>query len=86
MANKHNVFNVFFVKWGWLWTLVLVVPFVVLTSYTYSCGTVELVRKHVIRVLVIATAIWFLCVRTFNYIEHITGKDSLVLTNELVIG
>jgi len=74
MANKHNVFNVFFVKWGWLWTLVLVVPFVVLTSYTYSCGTVELVRKHVIRVLVVATTIWFLCVRTFNYIEHITGS------------
>jgi len=74
MSNKHNVFNVYFVKWGWLWTLLLVVPFVVLTSYTYTCGTMELVRKHVIRVAVVATAIWFFCVRTFNYIEHITGS------------
>jgi len=73
MASKHNVFNVFFVKWGWLWTLVLVVPFVVLTSYTYTCGTMEIVRKHVMRVAVVATAIWFVCVRAFNYIEHVTG-------------
>jgi len=74
MANKNNVFNVYFVKWGWLWTLILVVPFVFLTSYTYSCGTLELVRKHVIRVLLVATSIWFFCVRFFNYIEHVTGS------------
>lgn len=74
MANKHNVFNVYFVKWGWLWTLVFVVPFVFLTSYTYTCGTLELVRKHVIRVLVVATAFWFLCVRAFSYIEQVTGS------------
>ena len=49
MASKHNIFNVVFVKWGWLWTLSLVTPFVVLTSYTYSCGTMDLVRKHVTR-------------------------------------
>jgi len=74
MANKHNIFNVVFVKWGWLWTLSLVVPFVVLTSYTYSCGTMDLVRKHVARVVVVATAVWFFCVRAFNYVEHVTGS------------
>jgi len=74
MSAKHNLLNVVFVKWGWLWTLITLVPFVILTSYTYTCGTFNLVLKHVMRILVVGTSVWFVCVRLFVHIEHLTGE------------
>ncbi|XP_054287497.1 acyl-coenzyme A diphosphatase FITM2-like [Macrosteles quadrilineatus] len=72
-ARKDNMFNVYFVKIAWGWTLVLSVPFVVLTSSTYCCGRKDKILKHLIR-LGVATFNWFFWVHLFAYIESIVGR------------
>ncbi|XP_046660309.1 acyl-coenzyme A diphosphatase FITM2 isoform X1 [Homalodisca vitripennis] len=72
-ARKDNIFNVYFVKIAWGWTLILSVPFVVLTSSTYCCGKREKILKHLIR-LAVATASWFFWVHLFAYIESTVGR------------
>ncbi|XP_075225052.1 acyl-coenzyme A diphosphatase Fitm [Lycorma delicatula] len=72
-SRKDNILNVYFVKIAWGWTLLLTLPFVVLTSYTTCCGKREKVVKHLSR-LGIATATWFIWVNLFNYIERSYGK------------
>ena len=71
-SSKHNFFNVWFVKIGWGWTLLLLGYFVYLTSNTYCAGRIELVQKHLSR-LGIATLWWYTWTSVFNYIEHTTG-------------
>lgn len=72
-ARKDNIFNVYFVKIAWGWTLIMSVPFVVLTSSTYCCGRRDKILKHLLRIL-IATFSWFLWVRFFSYIESTVGR------------
>lgn len=38
LARSDNVFNKFFVKFAWGWNLLLIVPFVIFTTYIYCCG------------------------------------------------
>ncbi|KAK6617071.1 hypothetical protein RUM43_014673 [Polyplax serrata] len=75
LSNSRNVFNQYFVKIGWFWTLVLTAPFVFLTSFTYCCGKKKLVLTHLSR-LAIATGIWYLFTGCFQYIEENFGKCS----------
>lgn len=72
-AHKENVFNQYFVKIAWGWTLVMTIPFVSLTALTYCCGKKDKVLKHLIR-LWVATASWFFWVRLFSYIESTVGR------------
>ncbi|XP_046993469.1 acyl-coenzyme A diphosphatase FITM2 [Schistocerca americana] len=72
-SSSANVFNVYFVKLGWGWTLLVAFPFLILTSYTYCCGKRELVLKHLMR-LGISTCCWFFWVNTFSYIESNYGR------------
>lgn len=72
LSDTKNIFNSYFVKLGWFWTLVVSVPFVVLTSITYCCGKRDMVIKHTIRLL-IATANWYIFVNLFIYIESNYG-------------
>lgn len=73
-ARSDNFFNVYFVKWGWAWTLALSVPYIVLTSFTLCCGNRgKLIREHVSRILV-ATFFWFMWTKAFNYIETVYGR------------
>lgn len=72
-ARKDNIFNVYFVKVAWGWTLIMSVPFVVLTSSTYCCGRREKILKHLIR-LGVATVLWFFWVRFFSFIETTVGR------------
>lgn len=72
-ARKDNVFNVYFVKIAWGWTLIMSVPFVVLTSSTYCCGRRDRILKHLIR-LAIATMSWYFWVHLFAYIESTVGR------------
>lgn len=73
-ARSDNIFNVYFVKWGWAWTLVLSVPYMVLTSCILCCGNREkLIKEHVPRI-VIATFFWFGWTKTFNVIETLYGR------------
>lgn len=72
LANRQNVFNVFFVKLGWGWTLSILGIFVLLTSNIYCCGNQKLIRNHLAR-LVVGTVSWYSCTSLFEYIEHVTG-------------
>ena len=52
MARADNIFNVFFVKWSWGWTLTFVSLFVGLTSFTTSCGKTDVIRNQSIRLVI----------------------------------
>ncbi len=69
----NSFLNQYFVKLGWFWTLLLTIPFVFMTSYTYCCGKKELLIQHLAR-LGIATGFWFFWVNFFVYFEGITGQ------------
>lgn len=73
-ARSDNIFNVYFVKWGWAWTLALSVPYMVLTSCILCCGNREkLIKEHLPRILV-ATFFWFVWTKAFNFIETMYGR------------
>lgn len=73
-ARSDNIFNVYFVKWGWAWTLVLSVPYMVLTSLILCCGNRDkLIKEHLPRIL-IATFFWFGWTKMFNFIETAYGR------------
>ena len=71
-SNKYNVFNQYFVKVGWGWTFGLLSVFIFLTSYTYCCGRMDLVRRHLSRLLV-GTFFWYFWTSIFDQVEHVTG-------------
>lgn len=73
-ARSDNLFNVYFVKMGWAWTLVLSSPFLFMTSYTLCCGDAQrLVKRHLPRIL-IATAFWWSWTKLFRIIENSYGR------------
>lgn len=72
-SRRDNIFNVYFVKLAWGWTLSFSLPFVSLTSLTFCCGRKDKVLKHLIR-LVIATLSWYFWVTLFLYIGSIVGS------------
>lgn len=73
-ARSDNFFNLYFVKWGWAWTLLISVPYLVLTSFTICCGNREkMLREHLPRMM-IATVFWFSWTKSFNFIEAIYGR------------
>ncbi|KAK9502880.1 hypothetical protein O3M35_011568 [Rhynocoris fuscipes] len=75
-ARKENFFNQYFVKVGWGWTLLILLPFVSTTSFVYCCGKRKKIIEHVIR-LVIATGFWYFWTNFFNYIETIYGRCNI---------
>lgn len=68
-SRKGNLFNVYFVKLSWGWTMAAVGSFVWLTSTVSSCGDKSKIQKHIAR-LVIATVMWFTWTASFNLIEE----------------
>lgn len=87
-SMPDNVFNQYFVKVGWGWTLLVTSPFLLMTSYTYCCGKVDKIVQHVTR-LGIATFAWFFWTKLFWYIETMYGYCSVSpkkhLTKEICI-
>ncbi|XP_046397156.1 acyl-coenzyme A diphosphatase FITM2 [Ischnura elegans] len=72
-SKTSNVFNQYFVKLGWGWTLAVTLPFVITTSTTYCCGNRQKVYKQLLR-LCIGTCMWFFWTKLFAYIESSYGK------------
>lgn len=73
-SRSDNIFNLYFVKWGWAWTLILSVPYVILTSFVLCCGDRgKVIKEHIPRI-VIATTFWFIWTKTFNFIETFYGR------------
>jgi len=72
LSNKRNVFNVYFVKLGWGWTLALLIPFISLTSSVYTSLNPTSMLKHLSR-MAVGTFGWYFWVNLFVYIEELTG-------------
>ncbi|XP_021207160.2 acyl-coenzyme A diphosphatase FITM2 [Bombyx mori] len=73
-SRSDNFFNQYFVKIGWFWTLVITVPYVLLTSYTTCCGKRRMIATaHMVRLL-IATVFWWGWTTLFNVIENNYGR------------
>lgn len=71
-STTANIFNQYFVKLGWFWTLFISIPFVYMTSFTYCCGKKPMIYGHLTR-LAIATFFWFFWVNFFVYVESLYG-------------
>lgn len=72
-ARKSNLFNYYFVKWGWAWTLLSVSIFLGLTSFVYCCGNKDRIRRHFYR-LGIGTLMWFSWTKSFVLLESYTAS------------
>ena len=72
LSNKRNVLNVYFVKFGWGWTLLVLIPFISFTSSLYTSLNPLAILKH-LRRMAVATCGWYIWVNLFVYIEELTG-------------
>lgn len=74
LSRSDNAFNKYFVKFAWGWNLMLLIPFLIFSSYVYCCGQKErIVKHHVVRIGV-ATFFWWFWTNVFNYIEASYGR------------
>uniref|UniRef100_A0A6B2EC49 Putative inositol phospholipid synthesis protein scs3p n=1 Tax=Phlebotomus kandelakii TaxID=1109342 RepID=A0A6B2EC49_9DIPT len=73
-ARSDNLFNQYFVKIGWFWTLILTIPYSVLTSYILCCGDAKRTLKHHMVRIAIATMFWYSWTKLFNVIEAAYGR------------
>lgn len=73
-ARSDNLFNLYFVKVGWGWTLLFMVPFTVLSSYTITCGDMKRMLRHHFPRILIATFFWFFWTKLFNIVETSYGR------------
>lgn len=74
LSRSDNIFNKVFVKFAWGWNLILLVPFVILTSLIYCCGNRQKMVKHHLSRLCIATFFWWFWTTLFNIIEAAYGR------------
>ena len=72
-AYKHNFLNQYVVKLGWLWSLVVLLPFIGMTSAVYTGFNFKYICQHLSR-LAIATFFWFSLTTLFDKIDTNTGK------------
>jgi hypothetical protein len=75
LAQKDNILNAYFVKFGWAWTLVACVPFVLMTSLVYTGYNWIVVKNHLARIA-IATLAWYVFTSLFDHVDTVTGKCS----------
>jgi len=73
-SSKRNIFNQCFVKLGWMWTLLITGPYMILTAFVYGG---EFWRKSVLRAfmrLACATGVWYFWTKAaFPTVENLTG-------------
>lgn len=77
LSRSDNAFNQYFVKFAWGWNLIVLVPYIVFTSYIYCCGKIDAIIKHHVSRLFIATFFWWFWTSFFNIIEANYGKCSV---------
>ena len=72
ISSKANILNQYTTNLGWTWSILLLIPFVYLTSLIYTHAHYPLILRHLIRLL-IATFIWYIITWIFNHFETLTG-------------
>ncbi|CAL8366943.1 unnamed protein product [Lota lota] len=73
-SGPKSFLNVYLVKVGWGWTLLLLTPFLLLSNASLNRSGSFVFRR--LLSLVVATACWYVCTETFFYIENVTGSCS----------
>ena len=68
---KSNIFNRYFAKLGWAWTICLLGPFIYLTLIK-THNIYQIVTRHLVRLLV-ATVLWYFITYFFVNFEMYTG-------------
>lgn len=83
-SRKDNMFNLYFVKLSWGWTMISVGSFVYLVNSLNSCGDRSKVRiiMHMMR-LIIATGVWYFWTNFFVFVEERYGycNKAIVLSD-----
>ncbi|KAH0619114.1 hypothetical protein JD844_018800 [Phrynosoma platyrhinos] len=72
MSNKRNLINLYFVKFAWAWTLILLLPFISITNYHVTRNIMAVAQR--LSTLLVGTAIWYTCTGVFLHIEDLTGS------------
>lgn len=72
------------VKLSWGWTLLLLTPFILLCNSSFSRSVYFLGRR--LLSVAVATAVWYVCVGTFFYIEDVTGSCFETAAREMTKG
>ncbi|XP_029574631.1 fat storage-inducing transmembrane protein 2 [Salmo trutta] len=67
-SNRRNVVNMYFVKVSWGWTLLLLTPFILFTSYKNLAFALRRLSS-----LVVATAVWYTFTKFFTHINNATS-------------
>lgn len=65
-AQPHNIFNDYFVKFGWAWTLAAFAPLALMSGLSYNGATGAF--WSCVRIA-IATGVWFGCTKLFDEIR-----------------
>ncbi|KAK5642112.1 hypothetical protein RI129_008279 [Pyrocoelia pectoralis] len=74
LSKSSNIFNQYFVKIAWGWNLLLLIPYVLMTSFIYCCGQKDRILKHHLVRLLIATFWWWFWTTLFGLIEFRYGR------------
>ena len=81
-SEKDSFLNQYFVKIGWFWTLVVLMPFQCLTRKSIDNSAKWYNVSDLARIL-ITTSIWYFSIYTFNYVELSTSKcDQLTIKSK----
>lgn len=72
LASKTNIFNVYFAKLGWAWTIGLVLPFIYLNLLGTNTHR-QIIMYHLTRLL-IATGFWLVITLTFVKFNVYTSR------------
>ncbi|XP_076811296.1 acyl-coenzyme A diphosphatase FITM2-like [Clavelina lepadiformis] len=73
-SEKSNFFNQFFVKWAWAWTVGIVGPYMMISSFVYGCDAWKKSMALSIFRIAIGTMVWhFWANFVFHFVENLTG-------------
>lgn len=74
-ANSGTFLNQYLVKFGWFWTILWTLSFLIATSKVFCLNSRAAIVKNAFR-LVIATFFWHFWTNSFNRVEEYYGKCS----------
>ena len=80
LSDRHNPLNIYLVKLSWGWTLICIVPTILITSFLYSGLNFRVILRHFGR-LGVAHLIWMCITSLFVLIDSYTG----VCSNEEIL-
>ena len=74
-SDRHNPLNLYLVKLSWGWTLICIVPIVLVTSFLYSGLNFRMILRHFAR-LGVAHLVWMSTTTLFLVLDSYTGVCS----------